>query len=269
MKLTITVDNFCTKQGLFSEWGYSAWLDTEGGSVMLDTGGILHVLTHNMSFLKLDPAKLSAVVLSHGHFDHTSGLIDMVRLAPQAKIYAGKGVDIEKRGDADAKRRSGGLPIASFPNASLINEPTEVVKNVFAFTVPQSVRNNHYVCCKNLWEVSPEGNIVEDNFLDDVSMAVKGKNGWSLLLGCSHAGLPNIMSYAQKTFGIDNFYMVVGGSHLCAVQPDQYPVWLEKLSTFNVSKWRLNHCTGFKAAAKMASYFDDVDWAGAGASYEL
>lgn len=55
--------------------------------------------------------------------------------------------------------------------------------------------------------------------------------------------------------------MVVGGSHLCGVDPEDYGVWFDRLAEFPVEKWRLNHCTGFKAAAAMAARFDDVDWA--------
>ena len=120
-----------------------------------------------------------------------------------------------------------------------------------------------------MWEVGPDGKIIADRFEDDVSLAVKGEKGWSLLLGCAHAGLPNIMQRAKDLFAIDRLHMVVGGSHLCGVNPEDYGVWFDRLAEFSVEKWRLNHCTGFKAAAAMAARFDDVDWAGAGCSYVL
>ncbi len=48
----------------------------------------------------------------------------------------------------------------------------------------------------------PDGKIIADRFEDDVSLAVKGEKGWSLLLGCAHAGLPNIMQRAKDLFAI-------------------------------------------------------------------
>lgn len=164
---------------------------------------------------------------------------------------------------------SGGFPIQSLRQFRPIEGITEVAPDVFAFTVPKARRNPHYVCCRNLWEVNENGSVETDNFEDDVSVAVKGNKGWSLLLGCSHAGLPNIMRYISEELNIEVFDTVVGGSHLCAAAPREYPLWAEKLSEFKVKRWRLNHCTGFKAAAAMAKYFDDVDWAGCGSVIEL
>lgn len=236
---------------------------------MIDTGGTGHVLRHNLDFLKVDLKQLSALVLSHSHHDHISGLLDIVFSCPGIPIYAGKGIEIERRGDADASRRSGGVPVGQFPNAHLIDGYSEILPGVFAFRVPEQVRRSQYVCCKNMWEVGSGGQIMADRFEDDVSLAVKGEKGWSLLLGCAHAGLPNIMQRAKDLFTIESFYMVVGGSHLCGVNPKDYETWFDRLAEFPVEKWRLNHCTGFKAAAAMAARFEDVDWAGAGCSYEL
>lgn len=269
MKLTVVVDNFCQKQGLLAEWGYSSWLETSEANILLDTGGICHVLTHNLNFLELDPTKLSSVILSHGHFDHISGLLDIIRIQPDVNVFASEAVSIEKRGDADAKRLSGGFPIQNLRQFKPIRGVTEVAKDVYAFTVPKTRRNSQYVCCKNLWEVTNNGLVEADNFEDDVSVAVRGKRGWSVLLGCSHAGLPNILRYISEELSIQEFDTVIGGSHLCAVAPQEYPLWAEKLREFNVKRWRLNHCTGFKAAAAMAKYLGDVDWAGCGAVLEL
>ena len=74
---------------------------------------------------------------------------------------------------------------------------------------------------------------------------------------------------AKDLFAIERLHMVVGGSHLCGVDPENYGVWFDRLAEFPVEKWRLNHCTGFKAAAAMAARFDDVDWAGVGCRYVL
>ena len=215
MKFTVVIDNYCAKSGMLAEWGYCSLLETDNGNVMIDTGGTGHVLRHNLDFLKIDLKKLSALVLSHSHHDHISGLLDIVFSCPGIPIYEGKGIEIERRGDADASRRSGGVPVGQFPNAHLIEDYLEILPDVFAFRVPEQNRRSQYVCCRNMWEVGPDGKIIADRFEDDVSLAVKGEKGWSLLLGCAHAGLPNIMQRAKDLFAIDRLHMVVGGSHLC------------------------------------------------------
>lgn len=269
MDLTIVVDNYCAKSGLLAEWGYSSFLQTPDGNLLFDTGGTGHIFKHNLQELGISLKEIQALVLSHSHHDHVGGVMDILYGAPQAKLYAGFGVDRERRGDADGKRRSGGFSFLGLPNTFEIDNYLEVLPNVFAFRVPQQSRMPRFVCCRNMWEVTESGELVPDSFEDDVSIAVKGDAGWSILLGCAHAGLPNILQRAKELFAITDFNMVIGGSHLCAAKPEEYPDWFEKLSGFSVQKWRLNHCTGFKAAAAMSSFFKDVDWAGAGSVYKL
>ena len=108
MQLTVVVENQTSSQSLLAEWGYSAWLQTEDAVILLDTGGIQHTLQHNLTALGLNARRITDLVLSHGHFDHTSGVMDVLRLAPHARVWAAPGIGRERLGDADAKRASGG-----------------------------------------------------------------------------------------------------------------------------------------------------------------
>ena len=268
MRLTVVVDNLCCRSGLLAEWGYSAFLESGSKNVLLDTGGPGHVLAHNMNFLGIQTSSIQNIVLSHSHFDHISGLLDLVFKSREVKVYAGNGIERERRGDADAKRRNGGFDVRTLPDGKIIEDYEEIIPGVYAFIVPKAARSAQYVCCRGLWEIQ-DGEPVTDSFADDVSIAVKGDNGWSLLLGCAHAGLPNILQRASELFNIESFDTVVGGTHLCGVRGEEYPVWFERLKSFSVRRWRPNHCTGFKAASALAGYFDDVDWAGCGTVLEL
>ena len=77
------------------------------------------------------------------------------------------------------------------------------------------------------------------------------------------------MQRAKDLFAIARLHLGRGGAHLCGVKPEDYGGWFDRLAAAPVENWRLNHSTGFKAAAAMAARFDDVDWAGAGCSYVL
>lgn len=269
MRYTVLVDNLCTVQGLYSEWGYSGCLETPDAMLLLDTGGLLHVLEHNMRFLGFNPRNVTDVVLSHGHFDHTAGLFDVFSLAPQARLWAGDGCTREKRGDADQKRLGGGGAVYGNLRFNSINPAKEIVPGVTAFCVPQNERDEAFITHKNMWQVEDDGSIVPDRFEDDISLLVKGDAGYSVLLGCAHTGLPNILRYIKKAFGISSFNTVLGGTHLCSMAPENYPMWMDALKEFKVTHWRPCHCTGFKAASVLAKTFDDVDWAGAGTHHNL
>lgn len=269
MQLTVVVENQTSSQNLLAEWGYSAWLQTEDAVILLDTGGIQHTLQHNLTALGLNARRITDLVLSHGHFDHTSGVMDVLRLAPHARVWAAPGIGRERLGDADAKRASGGGSMLAGLAFSPIDPFVKIAPGVTAFTVPATERDPRWVCTRHMFERTDSGEIVPDTFADDVSLLVQSEKGASVLLGCAHAGLPNILRYASRTFGIDRFHTVLGGTHLSGVAPADYPLWMQELTQYKVEDWRPCHCTGFKAAAALARTFDDIDWAAAGTTHEL
>lgn len=269
MRLTIVVENHTVSQKLLAEWGYCAWLETEAGVVLLDTGGISHTLTHNLAALKLDAGRIRHLALSHGHFDHTSGLTDILRLKPDVHIWAAPSIGRPRLSGADAGRASGGGALLAGLAFTPVAPTADILPGVTAFTVPQSERDPRWVCTKNLFEKTEDGRIAPDSFEDDLSLLVRTEKGASVLLGCAHAGLPNILGYAARHFGIDRFEAVIGGTHLSSVAREDYPAWMAELVQYNVRRWRPCHCTGFAAAAELARRFNDVDWASAGTVHEL
>ena len=263
--VTIVVDNFCQRQGLYAEWGFSAFIRTPSGNLLWDTGGILHVLLHNLRALGIRPEGVENLALSHGHFDHASGLTDILRVAPSAKLWASREIARLRWGDADASRASGGGPLFAGLPFTPVDGGVEILPEVIAFTVPADERDPRFLVFDNMFETGATGDKVPDTFADDVSLLVKGSAGWSVVLGCAHAGLPNILNDAMKRVGIEGFDAVTGGSHLSGACSEELPVWMDALAAVPVRRWRVNHCTGFRAAAALAGRFDDVDWAGAGA----
>ncbi|MGN1209220.1 MAG: MBL fold metallo-hydrolase [Duodenibacillus sp.] len=269
IKATVVVDNFCQKQGLYAEWGYAMYIETPSGNLLWDTGGILHVLEHNLRFLGIDPSALQHIALSHGHFDHTAGLIDMIRLAPTARLWASKNLARPRWGDADAARLAGGGAALAGLAFHVVEPFARILPEVTAFAVPQEQRDEAFVTHRAMFEETADGRKIADTFADDVSLLVEGERGHSLILGCAHAGLPNILKHVKDAFGVSEFDTIVGGTHLCGVSCAAYPQWMEVLAQTRVRRWRVNHCTGFKAAAELARHFADVDWSGAGSVLTL
>lgn len=88
MKLTIVYDNEVSRQGLRSGWGFSTLVETEQAPpILFDTGNDGPALLYNMRELGIDAGQIGAIVISHGHGDHTGGLQSIMEFNNNAEIY--------------------------------------------------------------------------------------------------------------------------------------------------------------------------------------
>ncbi len=269
MQCTILVDNCCTKLGLMAEWGYAVHLQTPSGGVLLDTGGQGHILLSNADALGVPLEEVRAIVLSHGHFDHVGGVFDALTRAPEACLWGAPSIATPRHGGKTPTRPNGGGFSLRLEGLHPVQNEACILPGVTAFVVPQEERNPDFIFNDTLWERTPDGTDRHDTFSDDLSLLVEGEHGPSLLLGCAHSGLPNILSYVRKQFHVDHLHAVVGGTHLSAFCKPQLETCIQHLRAYRIDKWRPNHCTGFSAAATLARTFDDVLWAGAGCCINL
>jgi len=73
--------------GILGEHGLSMLLEVRGKRILFDTGAGL-TLVQNARALNIDLTRVDAVVLSHGHYDHSGGLKDLLQLTGSIPVYA-------------------------------------------------------------------------------------------------------------------------------------------------------------------------------------
>ncbi len=91
MKITTLIENLVYKRGLFSEHGLSIYIETSNKKILFDTGQS-GLFLENAKTLGISIDEIDAVVLSHGHYDHTGGLYLFLEKNSKAKIYAKRGI---------------------------------------------------------------------------------------------------------------------------------------------------------------------------------
>ncbi len=88
MKITIIYDNTVFRDGLKSDWGFSALIEFNNRKILFDTGGNGAILLENMRKLNINPKSIDTIFISHNHFDHVGGLSEFLNKNNDVKLYA-------------------------------------------------------------------------------------------------------------------------------------------------------------------------------------
>jgi len=238
VRLTILSDNkviALRPQGLKAEWGFSCLVETNE-TILFDAGQTGVAFDNLLLLGKPMPKK---IVLSHGHYDHTGGLLPFLRRG--VKLYAHPDAFLPRY----YKGEYIGIPFVRERIEDRVEiiehkEPVEVSKNVWA--LGEIPREFETALLKESY-ILKDGGKEEDKIMDDQSLAIKTDKGVLLLLGCCHSGLRNTVRWAEEVTG-DEVKFVVGGTHLIAYTPDRIR---EIIGNIDLEFIAPCHCTGLKA----------------------
>ncbi|MEE4365142.1 MAG: MBL fold metallo-hydrolase [Desulfotignum sp.] len=271
-RITIICENRAhMAKNIMGEHGFAALVKTPGSNLLMDTGQGLG-LAHNADVLKLDLAALDGVVISHGHFDHTGGLLQIpaqnrpLPVHAHPDLFTGKYL-LPKNQDPTYI----GIP---FPQSVLEEKLdarfefhssfTDIAPGVFfSGQVP---RTWSFEPSDDRLVIQTADGFVPDPFKDDASLLIETRSGPVILTGCAHSGIVNIMEHFAQQSGHQTFHAVIGGTHLgFANDPSQLEQAMAAFDRFQVNTIAVSHCTGNEAAALLFHRFKDrFAFAGAG-----
>ncbi len=256
---------FPPPQDPHAEHGFSCLLKIFTGSqehlVLMDAGLGKLALFHNAELLQLDLAKVEAVVLSHGHFDHFGALAEFFSgVTPGAPLYLHPEAFLERRLNIPGVGHP--TPMPQLSEAVLIDAGASIHKEKKVTTIASGLllvtgevhRLTPFEKGFPWAEAKIDGNWMLDPFHDDQAVVVKVKDkGLVVIGGCSHAGIINTVKYAQAVTGTEAVYAVLGGFHLNGplYDPVIMPT-IEEMKKFNPNIVVPMHCTGWKAINQFA-----------------
>jgi 7,8-dihydropterin-6-yl-methyl-4-(beta-D-ribofuranosyl)aminobenzene 5'-phosphate synthase len=241
-------------------------------SFLFDTGVSENGVIHNADIFGIDFGKVDGIILSHGHFDHFAGLVNILkRMSSSPRQASNHSVDIFTHPDAFLRRWE------IFPDGKKAKSPildeqqlqqleAKIHKNtgvrclpseespLLAITgeIPRETSFEKGFPYQYAEDSDNENKLVPDPLIkDDQAIVVNvSDKGLAILTGCGHAGVINTINYAKKITGINRIYAVVGGFHLpadggiyeAAIEPT-----LKELQKADPDYLVPCHCTGWKA----------------------
>lgn len=261
-----------TGDALRGEHGFSCLVEVEKGGrtvrVLFDAGLTPDGLVENMRRLELDPRAIDIIVLSHGHWDHTTGMDGLVRRLGRANVPVLIHPEFwSRRRLALPGREPVELPTTS--KAALEGAGFDIVEQQQpSFLLDGSLlvtgevdRTTEFEQGFPIHEAHREGGWQPDPLiLDDQALVanVRGR-GLVVLTGCGHSGIVNIVRYVQKLTDHTRIHAVIGGFHLSGPYFERVIApTCDALATFSPDYLVPCHCTGWRAIHAIAARFPDA-----------
>jgi 7,8-dihydropterin-6-yl-methyl-4-(beta-D-ribofuranosyl)aminobenzene 5'-phosphate synthase len=268
LKITTILDNIVQSAGPVAHWGFSTLLEYNAGGrhrVLLDTGSDRECVVRNLKTLKVDLSGIDAVVLSHGHWDHTSATVDVVKATGGVKVYAHPSAfqhvyRVTDKGERKLISVPEGQSVAEIEAAGgkviLSKVPIEVAPGIWA--TGEVPRASFETVMELVGErLVREGSNAPDAIPDDQSLFLREKGvGLTVVTGCAHSGPLNILAYVESLTG-ERVKALIGGTHLTGRKPEYTKATIEGLRRHSLSLLSPCHCTGFKAMAELSHAFPD------------
>ena len=254
---------------LVAEPGFSALVRLRKGererTLLFDTGVSPGGMVENMRRLGISPSEIEVIVLSHGHWDHVTGMEGLVRSLGRTQLP----VMIHPEFWSRRRIRFPGLEPAELPATSrqalegmgfqiveerqpsfLLDYSALVTGEVDRSTEFETGFQGHEALRGREWAGDPL-------ILDDQALVVRVRDeGLLILSGCGHAGIVNTVRYAQKLTGERRIAAIIGGFHLSGPMFERIiEPTVEALGALSPSLLVPAHCTGWKAVHQLARRF--------------
>jgi len=248
--------------GCLGEWGLSLLVEAGSERVLLDSGMGL-ALPHNVEQLEVNLTGLDAVVLSHGHIDHTGGLAAVLERSGPVRVIAHPQVWETKY----STRKGPPYPEIGMPfpredlerlgaSFELSREPVWVTPRVVTSgEVPMTCPFE--TVDEGLLRAGAQGP-EPDPLADDLALAVRTQSGLVVVLGCAHRGPVNTVERLRQVTGEQRVRAVVGGTHLVRASEERIRATIHRFREWGVETVACSHCTGYRAEAMMVAAFGEA-----------
>jgi len=260
LSITALVENTAGRTDCLGEWGLALWIEADQFRILSDTGQG-RTLLDNARLLGVELKNADALVISHGHSDHTGGIAALVASGFRGRVYAHPAALAKKyHREENSPPKAKGIPLECeqalrSPSIKLIDSsaPTEIAPGLrLTGAIP---RQTEFEKSSGDSFFLDEECTQPDSFVDDQALLIETPRGWVVVTGCCHSGLINTLHYVAKLTGNSRIYALVGGLHLFRASQERILATAEQLKKFGLRVLVPCHCTGFEATGILQTQF--------------
>ena len=247
MKIITLIENLAESPGVVSEHGLSLYIDTGDKKILFDTGQS-GLFIQNAQKLGIAVSEIDALVISHGHYDHTGGLLPFLEINKKAQVFAKKGIFTPKYNGKNHFIGTEPFDDSMLNRFVFVETITEVATNVFIFPTTEL----HHAIDSNFTRLyRKEGKSFHpDTFDDELFVVIRKNKQINVLTACSHRGITNICETATQHFNLP-INLILGGFHMKECGVEQYVHITHYFSNLQPKMLGVCHCTGVDKFATM------------------
>jgi 7,8-dihydropterin-6-yl-methyl-4-(beta-D-ribofuranosyl)aminobenzene 5'-phosphate synthase len=209
-KVTIIYDNRCDHSHLQAGWGFSAFIEFQGNTILFDTGGDVAAFTSNANKLNLSYQDISYLLFSHRHWDHIAGFGEIIQKIPEkASLYVPK----------TFSRRLLKTASSHFKDIHVVRSFEAIAPDLYSL-----------VLRGGFW-------------LYEQALIIKTPKGLGIITGCAHPGIVHILEEAQKHLSM-GIAFVLGGFHMFSASVKKREDVVREFQRLGVQKVAPCHCSG-------------------------
>jgi 7,8-dihydropterin-6-yl-methyl-4-(beta-D-ribofuranosyl)aminobenzene 5'-phosphate synthase len=251
IRIRTLVEDTVEKPDLIGEHGLSVLISAPRGDILFDTGQG-NALLRNAVRMGVDWKRVTSIVLSHGHYDHTGGLTGVLAETGTRPVFAHPSAFALKYSKKTGELRSIGVPAnretleSAGMQLRICMAPVKVAPGVLATGPIPRVTEFEQVPPHFLTASAEKSDLVPDGLEDDQALILGPRSAPVVVLGCAHSGIVNTLLYASELTGTKRFSLVVGGTHLIDADEVRVQKTMEALRQFEIMKIAPCHCTGLR-----------------------
>ncbi len=271
MKFRFLMENKTDGPGCVAEHGLSVYIEAKGRKLLFDAGPSERFV-ENAKHLGVDLKQVDAVIISHGHYDHTGGVPAFCEINRSAPVYIHKNAFYETYGleNGEWEKETCGIRWTEEQKEAVESRlvrtdgVTRLSEEILiSGTIPE-IRG--YEPTETFYRRLENGRYEPDPMDHEQILVIREPEGLYVFSGCSHRGVVPAVRYARELFGGERIAALIAGMHLYSAEKAMREKVIAQILSEEMDLVVPVHCTGIDAICDLKNALGEKCMAAAAGS---